>query len=110
MFVSYVKYIGLKNHLCVDYEVGGKGCHDQHIEGKVEEPEVHQPEQYLDTVVMVNIYVKQTPSHELRTGLNILTECNDSRLAHVLKYLSKVALIGGITVRAMKGPNKGFKT
>ena len=50
MFVSYVKYIDLKNHLCVDDEVGGKGCHDQHIEGEVEEPEVHQPEQYLDTV------------------------------------------------------------
>ena len=34
----------LKNHLCVDDEIGGKGCYDQHIEGEVEEPELQQPD------------------------------------------------------------------
>ena len=38
-----IEWIILKNDLCVDDEIGGKGCHDQQIEGEVEEPEVHQP-------------------------------------------------------------------
>ena len=77
-------HIHLKNHLCVDDEIGGKGCHDQHIDGEVEEPEVHQPDQHLDTVgssdltdlVMVNI--QQTPSRVMRTSFIILTKCHDS--------------------------------
>ena len=44
------EYTGLKNHLCVDDKVGGKCCYDQHIEGEVEEPEVHQPDEYFDNV------------------------------------------------------------
>ena len=61
-----MKYIGLKNHLGVNDEVGGKGCHDQHIEGEVEEPEVHQPDQYLYTVGSSDLadgngeYIKQS--------------------------------------------------
>ena len=37
-------YLILKNHLCVNDEIGGKGCYDQQIEGEVEEPEVQQPD------------------------------------------------------------------
>ena len=42
MLISWNGIIS-KNHLCVDDEIGGKGCYDQQIEAKVEEPEVQQP-------------------------------------------------------------------
>ena len=83
-----------KDHLCVDNEIGGKGCYDQHIEGKVEEPEVQQPVKIvaatsrwtlywcrnvlfnivtmLEVVIMLMVNMQKTPSHAM------LDKCEDN--------------------------------